>query len=335
MTNYLLILRVSLFLLCLDTGNILKAQCNAAAYSTNEKDSWLSCQVSANPNSIRGNSHWLRYDLGYVYGLRTTKFWNYNVANFTDKGFKQIAIDYSLDGVNWTEAGTFQLPEAAGNADFEGTNGLDLSGITARYLIITALSNWNNGNCAGLSEVRFEVHQPNTNCGDYLVTENIGGNAIKGGSYYANNTIQSDGIIKSGTSVTFQSATAITLKAGFMVEAGSQFLAKIENCTALDNLETSSHARQTVASQSTNPSNLEDIKVYPNPTVNLLNIDFGAIEIRELMIINVSGHEILRRTNRQNLNQIDVASLPSGMYLLTILTTDQQIITKRFIKAGL
>ena len=332
MTNHLLILWVSILLLCLNTNNALNAQCNTTAYSTNEKDSWLSCQTSVNPNSIRGNSHWLQYDLGYVYELGATKFWNYNVANFTDKGFKQIAIDYSLDGVNWTEIGTFQLPEATGNANYEGTSGLNLRGITARYLIITALSNWNNGNCAGLSEVRFEAQIANISCGDYLVTENIGGNAINAGSYYANNAIQSDGIIKDGTSVTFQSATAITLKAGFRVEAGSQFLAKIENCSVLE--------QEKVASQTTilpikKTINQAEIKIYPNPAVNLLNIDFGSIEIREIMIINVSGYEILRRTDDQNLNQIDISPLPSGMYLLNVLTTDQQLLTKRFIKVEL
>lgn len=97
---------VSLILLCCLLNNFLLGQCKSPTYSTNPSDSWISCQVNNNPNSNRGNSHWLKYDLGYIYELGATKFWNYNVTNLTGNGFKRIVIDYSLDGTNWIEAGT-------------------------------------------------------------------------------------------------------------------------------------------------------------------------------------------------------------------------------------
>ena len=336
MKNNSIILWISLVGLYLFNYNLLNAQCNKEGHSTNEKDSWLSCQISPNPNTTRGDSHWLQYDLGYIYQLGTTTFWNYNAATLTGRGFKQIAIDYSLDGEVWTTAGTFQLPEAEGDAGYEGMLGLDLTGITARYVLITALSNWNGGACAGLSEVRLEVSTPNGACGDFLVSENIGDSTIDAGIHYSNSVIESDGVIKNGTTVTFQSAMSITLNPEFTVEAGAQFLATIATCTTVKKESDAppSQARQALQLID-NKREIEAIKVYPNPVVHLLTIDVGKIEITDLTIINVSGHEILRRTGQQNLSQIEVSKLPSGMYLLTILTKDHQVITRRFIKARL
>ena len=168
MKNDLFALMANLLVLCLIPSNYLIAQCNATKYSTNEKDSWLSCQTSINPNLNRGSSHWLQYDLGYIYELRGSHFWNYNVTNHTGRGFKQMAIDYSLDGISWNEVGTFELPQATGENTYEGFTGLDLTGIKARYILITAISNWNGGTCAGLSEVRFQVRAANNACGDYI-----------------------------------------------------------------------------------------------------------------------------------------------------------------------
>ena len=335
MKNKLFALWVSLVFLCLNSSYTLNAQCNAPGHSTNEKDSWLSCQTSTNPNTIRGDSHWLQYDLGYVYELGATTFWNYNVANFTNKGFKQIAIDYSLDGVDWKDAGTFQLPEAEGDAGYEGTPGLDLTGITARYVLITALSNWNNGTCAGLSEVRFDVHKSTSDCGDYILTEKVEGNPINAGTYYADTPIQADGSVKAGSSVTIQSAESITLEEGFIAEAGSELVAKIENCNAMEEQNEPIYSKQTATPTDLTIRPQAAIKVFPNPTVNLLNIEFEDLVITDLMIITVSGHEILRRTKGQNLHQIDVSQLPAGIYLVNLLTADQRLIARRFIKAGL
>jgi len=332
MKNYIITLQVSLLFLCLTASNWMYGQCNAATYSTNEKDSWLSCQKKISPNNNRGNSHWLQYDLGYIYALGATKFWNYNVTNLTGRGFKQVAIDYSLDGTSWTDGGTFQLPQANGDQGYEGVTGLDLSGISARYILITALSNWNGGTCAGLSEVRFEVAASSSACGDYMVTQNIEGNPIESGTHYGDTPITSNGTVQAGTAVRFKSATAITLTAGFTAEEGSQFLAEIENCNALKTSEAKS--KRTKINNTLTRKNI-DIKVYPNPTVHLLNIDLGETEITDLIIINVSGHEILRRTVGQNFNQIDVSQLPAGMYLINVLTVNRELIAKRFIKTGL
>jgi len=94
-----------------------------------------------------------------VYSLTTTHFWNYNVAGQTNAGMRMIIIDYSLDGLNWTQATIFTLAQASGNGNYTGIAGPDLTGITARYVLLTANSNWGNNGCTGLAEVRFDLGQ--------------------------------------------------------------------------------------------------------------------------------------------------------------------------------
>ena len=78
--------------------NTAQAQCNESTHSNNPSDNWESCSSKVNPNSARENSHWIQYDLGYIYPITSSYIWNYNVFEQTDKGFKDVVIDYSIDG---------------------------------------------------------------------------------------------------------------------------------------------------------------------------------------------------------------------------------------------
>lgn len=159
---------------------------------------------------------------------------------------------------------------------------------------------------------------------------------ITSGVYYGESEVEANGTVKTGTEVTFKSGNFINLKAGFTVEAGSQFLAKIERCNILKKPEEVLNVtRQTLLPLENDPP-FTDIILYPNPTVIVLNIDYGKIGVIDLMLLNSTGHEVLRRTGDGNvIQQIDVSQLPAGLYFLNILTNQEQLITKRFIKAGL
>jgi hypothetical protein len=67
-----------------------------------------------------------------------------------------MAVDYSVDGANWTFYGNFNIEPASGRSIYEGSEGPDLSGIEARFLLVTALSNY-GGDCFGFSEIRIEA----------------------------------------------------------------------------------------------------------------------------------------------------------------------------------
>ena len=130
-----------------DTGN----------HSTNPNSSWLSCQPTQSPNPSRGIGHWIQYDFGATYILNHADIWNYNAAGASAKGFNEVVIDYSLDGTDWSELGTFFFAQATGTSDYDGFNMTEFADITARYVLITALSNFDSSGCMGLSEVAFNA----------------------------------------------------------------------------------------------------------------------------------------------------------------------------------
>lgn len=150
MKNILLVLLTFLLV------NTAQAQCNESTHSNNPSDNWESCTSKVSPNSTRGDSHWIQYDLGYIYPITSTYIWNYNVFEQTDKGFKDVFIDYSLDGETWIELGSFTFQEGTGSNFYEGFSGPDFGDVGARYILITAKNNYGN-TCYGLAECKFDI----------------------------------------------------------------------------------------------------------------------------------------------------------------------------------
>ncbi len=133
----------------------LNAQCGEPSMSIWD-NTWTSCDISPNPNPNRDASHWIQYDLGEIYTLSKTHIWNTNASGQSNNGFRNVTVDYSTDGVEWTELGAFEFPQAPETPVYGGFPGFDFAGQTARYVLITATSNW-GGDCFGLAEVKFNL----------------------------------------------------------------------------------------------------------------------------------------------------------------------------------
>lgn len=224
-------------------------------------DSWESCTPSLNPNAARGVSHWIQYDLGQVLLLNESHIWNYNVEGAIGKGFKDVVIDYSTDGNTWTQLGEMQeWTQASGTVGYTGFVGPNFNGVTARYILITALNNWDNGICSGFSKITInatdcllmgqtcddgDANSVNDRYDEYcncigegagldicgreeLIQQNV---SLDSREYYASSRIVSEAIISSGKNVRLIAGASITLVNGFEAEAGSDFLAMIGNCT--------------------------------------------------------------------------------------------------------
>lgn len=71
------------------------------------------------------------------------------------------------------------------------------------------------------------------------------------------------------------------------------------------------------------------LKVYPNPTNHLLNIDTKGEKVREIKIYSVSG-QLMLSLNPTSL-AIDVAHLKNGAYIIQV-STDSGVAHSRFIK---
>ena len=114
-----------------------------------------------NPNTSRGESHWILYDLGYSYTLQNFHFWNVNDPSNLEDGVRKMVIDYSDDGITWKEFQIVDVPVATGKSIYEGEDIVNFDGLTTRYLLLTMLENY-GGECAGFAEMRIEV-SPSTN----------------------------------------------------------------------------------------------------------------------------------------------------------------------------
>ena len=139
-----------------------KAQCYDQLHTPFADDGWLSCAESVNPNANRPNSHWIMYDLGWEYALDSSYVWNYNAWGNNGYGMKDVIIDYSLDGTNWSMLDTFQFQQATGSIKYGGFKGPNFNSVNARYILLTALSNWGGEPCVGLSEIKIHVSERTT-----------------------------------------------------------------------------------------------------------------------------------------------------------------------------
>lgn len=63
------------------------------------------------------------------------------------------------------------------------------------------------------------------------------------------------------------------------------------------------------------------LSIYPNPATNLLNIS-SVYSSYQISIITTEGKELLRTLSDNQTTQIDISTLPSGIYLLKIETPD-------------
>lgn len=218
---------------------------------------WESCAKAANPARPNQQQHWIRYDLGQVYQLKSTRVWNYNAQNQTNKGFKTVLIDYSTDGTTWQPlGGTYNWPQAPGTSEYAGFLGPNFNNIKARYVLVSATSQWDQGTCAGFSKITFEASacQPkDTPCddGDPLTvydrfdancscrgvklsciedTIRTGRVALVGAPHRAKKAIISQGTGGNTQNISFTAGNSIVLLPGFEVKSGGLFSAQIAGC---------------------------------------------------------------------------------------------------------
>lgn len=118
-------------------------------------NTWSSCFESENPRSEYGQSHWILYDFGEIRTLSKTRIWNTNDPNKLSQGFRDVRIDYSLDGMHWEAWGQMQFPKAEGHFIYPGFEGPDMNGIKAQFVLLTALSNHGHSSCYGIAEIKF------------------------------------------------------------------------------------------------------------------------------------------------------------------------------------
>jgi len=120
-------------------------------HSMEPADTWLS--------SDEPNGAWIEYELDKVCKLHEMWVWNANqmIESLVGFGLKDVTIEYSTNGTDYTTLGTtHEFARAPGMSDYAHNTTVDFGGTAAKYVRLTANSNWGGiFNQYGLSEVRF------------------------------------------------------------------------------------------------------------------------------------------------------------------------------------
>ena len=138
------------------TSMSLEAQLFPDRHTTSPSDSWKSCVEALNPNGDSGMSHWVKFDFESIFNIGDVKVWNLNDPATLSDGVSLLRIDYSIDNVNWSNAGSFSVNVSNGSSFYEGEIIGSLNGVQAKHIILTAEDN-HGGTCYGLSETRFYI----------------------------------------------------------------------------------------------------------------------------------------------------------------------------------
>jgi len=122
-------------------------------HSTEPADMWLSGEEK------EPNKAWIEYEFDKVYKLHEMWVWNSNqmVEPMIGFGLKDVTIEYSVDGNDYATLGTtHEFVQATGTPDYAHNTTVDFGGTAAKYVRLTANSNWGGMlDQYGLSEVRF------------------------------------------------------------------------------------------------------------------------------------------------------------------------------------
>jgi len=122
----------------------------AGQHSTDNAHMWVGSTGGAEPV-------WIQFEFDKVYLLHELQVWNYNVIFelMLGFGFKDVTIEHSEDGESWTTFGDVQFAQATAKTSYTANTTVDLSGVAARFVRLTANSAWGATGQFGLSEVQF------------------------------------------------------------------------------------------------------------------------------------------------------------------------------------
>jgi len=345
-------------------------KCNVTDQLGNRpENNWLSCEVSDNPNPERERSHWIQYDLGARHELLNSHIWNYNVANETDRGFQSVVLDFSDDGILWNSLGMFNWPLANGETNYGGFMGPDLSGVFARYILITSLDDTTT--CRGLGKVVFRAifcpledtecddQNPMTvndrynqhcecigqnllvnSCDEELIV--LGDSILYSEVFSAVQDVISTSIIDGQSTVGFIGGQAVELNVGFETMPEAVFIASIDPCdeppSGLNLLEKAEkEINQKLIKQLTEETGLQVVTV---PGTDFVDIHYylekpthATLKLKDDAGKThlISDHDYINKGHYRK--RIRTKKLNSGIHMVT-LTTDKINLTEKLWVGG-
>ncbi len=74
------------------------------------------------------------------------------------------------------------------------------------------------------------------------------------------------------------------------------------------------------------------ISIYPNPTSGFVKLDLGEYSVKEIIISDLKGSIVLRKQNLSRIESLDLSDAIRGVYVVSLVTEQNEIIIRRLIK---
>jgi hypothetical protein len=102
-------------------------------------------------------SVYIQYEFDGIYKLHEMLVWNYNVQFEPMLGFglKDVTVEYSANGTDWTVLGDVQFTQATAKTTYTANTTVDFGGAAVKSVRLSVNSGWGPLGQFGLSEVRF------------------------------------------------------------------------------------------------------------------------------------------------------------------------------------
>lgn len=171
-------------------------------------------------------------------------------------------------------------------------------------------------------------------------TINNGMGEIVSATYQAETTLSSSGDVMAASTVNFEATTSITLTAGFSVQAGATFSAKIATVNCPNNVQPAlAEARGSNLAVTTEPIGVNQITVYPNPISSQATVDYELVNKTpiSLAIYNSNGQlvkvlldKVVQETGQYTM-PLNVSDLPQGIYYVNLQSDSGNLIKKLMV----
>lgn len=104
-----------------------------------------------------GEAGYIQYEFDRIYKIHEMLVWNSNTAfeMFLGLGVKDVTIECSIDGTDWTLLTETQFAQAPGTTGYAAGTVVPFEGAAAKFVRLTVNSTYIDSGIYGLSEVRF------------------------------------------------------------------------------------------------------------------------------------------------------------------------------------
>ena len=148
----------------------------AGEHSIEAMDMWAT--AAGNPLPVT-----VDFEFPQIYKLDEMLVWNYNVQFEPMLGFgcKDVTVEYSSDGVEWTLLGDVVFTQGIATVGYAANTAIDFGGAPVKYVRLTINSGYGPLGQVGLSELKFmyvpaqpREPQPTDGAADVSVTTTLG-----------------------------------------------------------------------------------------------------------------------------------------------------------------